>query len=50
VAALAPGFWQPLEARLGLYAVRYAGNLEAAGLQISPRRLVATVTAAAGVL
>jgi tight adherence protein B len=50
VAALAPGFWQPLEARLALYAVRYAGNLEAAGLQISARRLIATVTAAAGVL
>jgi tight adherence protein B len=47
MAAVAPGFWQPLESRLTQYATRYAANLESAGLQISPVRFVATVSAIA---
>jgi tight adherence protein B len=47
MAAVAPQFWQPLEARLGRYAARYAGNLEAAGLQISAGRCIANVSAVA---
>ena len=51
MAAVAPGgFWQPIEARFARYAERYAGNLEAAGLQVAPVRILAAVTAAAGVL
>lgn len=50
MATVGPGVWRPLEARFTRYAEQYGGDLEAAGLKVSPLRVLAGVTAAAGVL
>ena len=50
MAAVAPAIWKPFAARVNVYAQRYAGNLEAAGLEISPARILAAVAAAAAIL
>jgi tight adherence protein B len=45
MAAVAPAFWQPWAERFGPYANRYVGDLEAAGLRMTPLRFVAALAA-----
>lgn len=50
MASVAPGFWEPVTTRVGKWAPRYTGDLEAAGMTISPERFVANVAAIAAAL